>query len=341
MVHFENDYTCGAHPEVLQALIETNMEGCTGYGTDRFCEEAKEKIREACRCPDAQVYLLVGGTQTNGLALRSLLGSHEAVVCVPDGHINTHEAGTVEYSGHKVIALPDEDGKMVPRTLAEYLHHFFTEERLDHSVWPGAVYISHPTECGTLYTKQELQQLRIICDQYEIPLYLDGARLGYGLAARDTDVTLPDIAALCDVFYIGGTKLGTLCGEALVFSRRKPIRGFAPMIKQHGALMAKGRVLGVQFRALFTNDLYGRIGRHAIDLAMQLKQGVLEKGYKLFLNSTTNQQFVVLDNETLNRIREQIVCETWAIVDESHTAVRFATSWSTTQQEVDTLLSLL
>ena len=255
MLFFENDYGEGAHSAILKRLSETNFEKLSGYGSDTYTQSAKEKIRNACAAPDADVFFLMGGTQTNAIVISTLLKRYEGVVCAQTGHINSHEAGAIEYTGHKVLALPQHNGKIAADELRQYLTGFYADENHEHMVFPGMVYISHPTEYGTLYTKSELEALSAICRDYEIPLYMDGARLGYGLVCPDTDVTLPDIARLTDVFYIGGTKVGALCGEAVVFPKKAPAH-FMTMIKQQGALLAKGRLLGIQFDTLFTDELY-------------------------------------------------------------------------------------
>lgn len=341
MLSFASDYLEGAHPLILEALLKTNMEQCPGYGSDIYSERAKDKIRAAIGRPDADVWLLVGGTQTNRIVISALLRIFEGVVSVSTGHISTHECGAIEHAGHKVITLPEHAGKMDPDELCEYLSVFYADENHEASVFPGMVYVSHPTEYGTLYTKAELTRLHDICKSYGIPLYLDGARLGYGLCAADTDVTLADIAALTDVFYIGGTKVGALCGEAVVFTGVPAPTHFYSTVKQNGALLAKGRLLGVQFDTLFTDDLYLRISRRAIDRAMQLRDLFVSRGYPFLLESSTNQQFVILDNEKMRALREHVNFSFWEKVDDTHTAVRFATSWATTEEQIDALARLL
>ena len=341
MLSFENDYSEGAHPKILQRFIETNMEQVPGYGNDPYCESAKEKIREACNCPEAEIFFLVGGTQTNAVVIDSMLQAYEGVVSAQTGHVNAHEAGAIEYTGHKVLSIPQYEGKMKASDLEAYLKTFWQDESHEHMVFPGMVYISHPTEYGTLYSKQELSDLSAVCRRYEIPLYLDGARLGYGLMSKSTDVTLPDIAELCDVFYIGGTKVGALCGEAVVFTKHNMPKYFVTHVKQHGALLAKGRLAGVQFDTLFTDNLYFEISRHAIEMAELLKQGLAEKGYTFHLDSPTNQQFIVLDDEKYNELQKQVRCCFWEKPDDTHTVVRFATSWATPKENIDKLMKLL
>ena len=341
MLSFENDYSEGAHPKILQRFVETNLEQVPGYGSDPYCDSAKEKIRVACSCPDAEIFFLVGGTQTNAVVIDSMLQAYEGVVSAQTGHVNAHEAGAIEYTGHKVLSIPQYDGKMKASDLEAYLKTFWQDESHEHMVFPGMVYISHPTEYGTLYTKQELADLSAICRCYEIPLYLDGARLGYGLMSKHTDVTLPDIAELCDVFYIGGTKVGALCGEAVVFTKHNMPKYFVTHVKQHGALLAKGRLAGVQFDTLFTDNLYFEISKHAIEMAELLKQGFAEKGYTFHIDSPTNQQFIVLDDEKYNELQKQVRCCFWEKPDDTHTVVRFATSWATQKENIDELMKLL
>ncbi|MCD8082416.1 MAG: low specificity L-threonine aldolase [Clostridiales bacterium] len=341
MILFESDYTEGAHPEIMKRLAETNLEQLPGYGNDKYCASAKEKIRSACRCPQAEIFFLVGGTQTNLIVIDSMLKSYEGVVAADTGHVSTHEAGAIEYTGHKVLPIPHVNGKLEPEAVRRFLEIFCADGNREHMVFPGMVYISHPTEFGTLYTKHELQALSQVCREYQIPLFLDGARLGYGLACEGTDVTLPDVAELCDIFCIGGTKVGALCGEAVIFTKNNMPKHFLTIVKQHGALLAKGRLLGVQFDTLFTDDLYLRIGRHAIEMAQLLKRGIAEKGYEFLLDSPTNQQIVILGNETMRELAKEVSFNFWENVDENHTAVRFATSWATKEEDVRRFLEIL
>lgn len=341
MLSFESDYIAGAHPKVLQQLIKTNMEPLPGYGSDIYCESAKSKIRAACECPDAEVYFLVGGTQTNAVVISTLLHDSEGVIAAKTGHVSVHEAGAIEHSGHKVLELPQRDGKIDSAELERFLSAFYADPNHEHMVYPGMVYISHPTEYGTLYSKQELTDLSQICKTYQIPLYLDGARLGYGLMSRDTDVTLADIARLCDVFYVGGTKVGALCGEAVVFTKNNMPRHFTTLVKQRGALLAKGRLLGIQFDTLFTDNLYFDISKHAILMAERLKEIFRKKGYRFYLESPTNQQFVILENAQMERLSQNVAFSFWEPLDENHSVVRFATSWSTTDADLEQLEQML
>lgn len=340
MVSFENDYVEGAHPAVLQRLIDTNRERLPGYGADAYCARAAEKIREACACDKADVSFLAGGTQANAVVLSALLHSYEGVVAAETGHINGHEAGAIEYTGHKILALPQQAGKFSPEALERFVTGFYADENHAHMVHPGAVYLSYPTEYGTLYTKRELEAIAATCRRYGMRLFLDGARLGYGLASVEADVTLPDLARLADAFTIGGTKMGTLCGEAVVFPSGAPSH-FLTTVKQHGALLAKGRLLGVQFDALFTDGLYLEIGRHALEMAARMKAIFTQKGYPLHLASPTNQQFVVLTDAQAERLREHVAFSFWERLDGGRMVARFATSWSTTPEDLRLLEAAL
>ena len=341
MLSFASDYVEGAHPAILRRFMETNLVKQPGYGTDEYTASAKERIKAACGCPEADVWFLTGGTQTNQVVIDTLLHSYEGVVAAVTGHIAAHEAGAIEFSGHKVLTIPQYQGKIRADDLAAFLTAYHTDENAEHMVRPGAVYISHPTEYGTLYKKEELTALRRICDDYEIPLFLDGARLGYGLVAPDSDLTLRDLAALCDVFYIGGTKVGALCGEAVVFSRRKAPKHFLSIIKQHGALVAKGRLLGVQFDTLFTDGLYETVSRHAIEMAELMRSIFREKGYEFFMETTTNQIFITLTDERKAELDKVCATSFWEKPDAEHTVVRFATSWATTVEDVLALAEIL
>lgn len=341
MLNFANDYAEGAHEKILRKLMDTNRESLPGYGSDRYCESAKEKIRQACRCDDADIYFLTGGTQTNQIVIDSLLRPYEGVIAAKTGHISVHEAGAIEYTGHKVLELPHTDGRLAADEIGRYLDSFYQDVNHEHMVFPGMVYITHPTEYGTLYGKRELEAVSAVCRQYHVPLYLDGARLGYGLASEGTDVTLSDIAGCCDVFYIGGTKVGALCGEAVVFTKKNTPPHFMTLIKQHGALLAKGRLLGIQFDTLFTDDLYLENGKNAIRAADMLRSAFVEKGYTFYLETPTNQIFIVLENAQMRALREKVVFDFWEKYDADHTVVRFATSWATDMKDVAQLISLL
>lgn len=341
MLSFESDYTEGAHEKVLEKLFETNMEKLSGYGFDKYCESAKEKIKKACQCFNAEISFLVGGTQTNTVIIDAMLNKFEGVIAAKTGHISVHEAGAIENTGHKVIEINHNNGKIVADELESYLHSFWQDDNHEHMVFPGMVYISHPTEYGTLYSKNELKIISEICRKYKIPLYLDGARLGYGIMSNNTDLTLPLIAEYCDVFYIGGTKVGALCGEAVVFTKNNMPKHFMTIVKQHGALLAKGRLLGIQFDALFTDDLYFKISRHAIEMAEILKKGFKEKGYSFYIDSPTNQQFIILQNSKMEELNKKVCFSFWEKIDDEHTVVRFATSWATEKDDILKLMEML
>lgn len=339
MLSFENDYIAGAHPKILERLLETNMELLPGYGTDPYSEHAKEKIRKACHLPQADVHFLTGGTQTNATVISTLLHDYEGVIAADSGHISVHEAGAIEYTGHKVLTIPAVEGKLEAGGLREFLESFYADENHAHMVYPGMVYISWPTEMGTLYSKAELTAIAEICRQYRILLYLDGARLGYGLMSEACDLTLPELAEHCDVFTIGGTKVGALCGEAVVF--KKPVPCFLTSVKKRGALLAKGRLTGIQFDTLFTDGLYFEISAHAIQMADKMKEIFYAAGLQFFLDSPTNQQFLILDNSLLKRLQEELVFSFWESYDAEHTVVRFVTSWSTDEEDLRQLKRIL
>ncbi len=341
LCHLESDYNNGAHVAVLNHLLATNGERSKSYGDDRFSEHARQLIRKACEAPEAQIWFLAGGTQTNATIIDCVLQPFEGVLCPETAHINVHEAGAVEFTGHKVIPLPSHEGKLDVQDLRAWLVAYFADETAEHMVRPGMVYITFPTELGTLYTADDLVALHDVCREYGLLLYVDGARLAYGLAASQ-DVTLPRLAQLADIFYIGGTKCGALCGEAVVFPRGNAPSHMLSRIKRHGALLAKSRVVGAQFEALFLSEgdvtLYGTIGRHAVSLALRLRHLFVEcLGYQPFIDSPTNQQFYIIPNEDLDLLRRHIGFEIWCPVDEHRTACRFVTSWATTEQEIEDL----
>lgn len=340
MIHFDCDYMAGAHPEVLNAIVQNNGVQTSGYGEDDFCRSAKDRIREACGCPDAAVHFLVGGTQTNATVLDSLLNKTEGVIAADTAHINVHEAGAIELTGHKVITLPSHDGKLSANEVKDYLHDFYADDTWTHMVAPGAVYISFPTEFGTIYSIDELTEMSNVCHEYNIPLYIDGARLGFGLAASK-DVTLADIARLADVFYIGGTKMGALFGEAVVCTNPNLLKRFFTLMKAHGSVLAKGRLLGMQFGAMFTDNLYLRIGQHGVDLAQKLRKAFENKGYKTFIDSPTNQQFFILPNSVIDKLLPEASFEYWGPRGETESKVRFVTSWETKEEDIKILESLL
>ncbi|MDO4355825.1 MAG: low specificity L-threonine aldolase [Clostridia bacterium] len=338
MIRFNCDYGEGAHPAILKRMMETNMVQTPGYGEDEFCREAADMIREACRAPEAAVHFLVGGTQTNLTVIDAALRPYQGVVSASTGHINVHETGAVEACGHKVLAIESDDGLLDPDRVEELCRLHFADEAHEHIVMPGAVYISHPTELGTLYSRAQIEALRKVCDAYHMILFLDGARLGYGLSAS-SDVDLPFLAKTCDAFYIGGTKQGALFGEAVVISNPELNRNFRYLIKQHGGMLAKGRLLGIQFAELFRDGLYFELSDHAIACAMKLKKAFAEKGYPFFVDSPTNQQFPVLPDAHLDVLRQKYSFSYQARVDEAHSAVRFCTSWATREADVDALIA--
>ena len=346
MVTFESDYTTGCLPEVLEALARTNLEPASGYGADPYTKRAAEKIRRAAEAPEADVVFLAGGTQTNAIVIDALLKDWEGAVAAATGHIHAHEAGAVELAGRKILALPageteETKGKLAAADVARLCELFYADANHEHMVFPGLVYISHPTEYGTLYTKAELEELRAVCDRFGMRLFLDGARLAYGLASYGTDVTLPDIARLTDVFYFGGTKAGLLLGEAVVFRKGAMPPHFVNFIKKRGALLAKGRATGVPFDALFTDGLWERAGRRAIDAAEELKAILREKGIPFFLETPTNQQFAILENARMAELAKKVGFGFWETYDETRTVVRFATSWSTTEEDLAVLRAAL
>lgn len=338
---FSCDYLEGAHPAILQRLCETNFAQTAGYGTDEYCESAREKIRAACGAPNAEIHFLVGGTQTNATVIDALLRSYEGVIAADTGHISVHEAGAIEFGGHKVLTLPQENGKITASQIRALLDQYEDDANRNHTVMPGMVYLSQPTEYGTLYSKKELAAISALCREKRLPLYIDGARLAYALACPENDVTLRDLAALCDIFYIGGTKCGALLGEAVVIPQPGLIPHFFTIIKQHGALFAKGRLLGIQFDTLFTDHLYETIGNSAIQAADQIRQALIQNGYQLCFGSPTNQIFCVMENAVMEHLAGQVEFGFWEAYDDSHTIIRFATSWVTSPQQVEMLCRLL
>ena len=341
MFYFDTDYMAGAHPKVMERLLQTNAEQTVGYGNDPYTVRAKELVKQACSAPDARVYFLVGGTQTNSTVIDGVLERHEGVLAAESGHINVHESGAIEATGHKVLTLPSYDGKVKADDVRNFIRNFYSDDTYEHMVAPGMLYISFPTEYGTLYTLNELEDLSDACHSAGIPLFIDGARLGYGLAAEGNDVTLADIARLSDVFYIGGTKVGALFGEAVVITDPELMKHPVPLIKQHGALMAKGRLLGVQFEALFTDGLYHEIARGVVEKAIRIRDAFVAAGYKVEVNSPTNQQFFRLPNDVVDRLKENVSFEMWGPRGEMESVVRFVTGWKTTDAEIDQLISYI
>ncbi len=338
---FASDYMEGAHPEILKRLLETNFVKSSGYGTDEFSESARDKIRLACDAPGADVYFLTGGTQTNAVVISALLRSYQGVIAADTGHICGHEAGAIELGGHKVLPLPNSRGKITAEQIVAFVTSWWHDDNREHIVMPGMVYISQPTEQGTLYSLEELENISAVCRESDMPLYLDGARLAYALASSENDVSLQDIARLCDVFYIGGTKCGALFGEAVVIPRFGLIPGFFSIIKQHGALLAKGRIAGIQFDTLFTDDLYIRLGENAVRAADRIRAALSDRGYELVYENPTNQIFVVLSSEKAEELSEKVELGFWENIDEERCVMRIATSWATSEDDVDRLLDLL
>lgn len=341
MIHFDNDYHAGAHPEVMRCLQQTNEEFAVGYGLDPYSEQARKLIRKACEAPDALVQFLVGGTQTNAVVIDALLRHCEGVMAAETAHINVHESGAIEFGGHKVLTLPSHFGKVKVEEVRHYLSDFYQDETYPHMVAPGMLYITQPTELGTIYSLSELEALSALCREYHIPLYLDGARLSYALAADEADFTLADIARLCDVFYIGGTKCGAMFGEAVVAREASLLPRFFSLVKQHGALLAKGRLQGVQFSALFADDLYLRIAKEAVRKAKLIRDAFVKNGFRQTHVSPTNQQFFVLPNKLIDKLLENVSFEYWGARGETESMVRFVTDWSTSQQEVEQLVELI
>lgn len=333
MYSFRNDYSEGAHPRVLDALMKTNLVQTCGYGLDPYCAEAADLIRSLCNAPEADVHFLVGGTQTNMVVLDALLQSYEAVVAAHTGHINVHETGAIEATGHKVCTVRTPDGKLTPELVDTVVYAHSSE----HMVLPRVVYISDTTEIGTVYTKAELTALREYCDLHGLFLFLDGARLGTALTSPENDLTLADLARLTDAFYIGGTKNGVLFGEALVLTT--PCPHFRWHMKQRGAILAKGRLLGVQFKAILTDGLYFDLARHANDLAFRLRDGITALGYPFPVPSPSNQQFPILPNTVVERLQEMgYEFEIDHAVDDDHTCIRLVTSWATPESAVEKFL---
>lgn len=337
MIRFECDYAEGAHERILKRMIETNMEQTPGYGLDPHCDRARELIKKECG-KDVNVHFIVGGTQTNMIVLASLLKPYQGALCAESGHIAIHETGAIEATGHKVLPLASADGKIRPEQIKEAVDWHWAQGNREHIVMPGAVYISHPTEYGTTYSKEELAAISAVCREYKLPLFLDGARLGYGMAAEGSSITMKDLAEYCDVFYIGGTKVGALMGEAVVFCNGGGDFEFRYHIKQRGAMLAKGRLLGIQFETLFEDGLYYEISKGAIDKALQIRDAFAAKGFKFLYDSPTNQQFPILPNDVLAKLNEKYASSYWEDVGPDHTAVRFCTSWATTQENVDELV---
>jgi len=341
MIQFQCDYNIGTHPAILERLVEINMEQTVGYGEDAYCAEATILIKEACQREDIDVHFLVGGTQTNTTVIAHLLRPYQGVLTAESGHINVHETGAIESTGHKVLALPTADGKVCAAQIEDAVQAHLHEDGPEHMVQPGMVYISLPTEIGTVYSLEELTAIRAVCDRYHLALFVDGARLGYGLCSPACDITLPALARLADVFYIGGTKVGALFGEAVIIANDTFKRDFRYSIKQHGGMLAKGRLLGIQFAALFTDGLYFSIARHAITEALRIKKALTDKGVNFLIDSDTNQQFPIFTKQQLERLSGDFLFSVWQHIDAEHTAVRICTSWGTKSEHVDKLVAAI
>ncbi|WP_205407905.1 threonine aldolase family protein [Acidaminococcus timonensis] len=340
-IQFASDYQEGAAPEILARLQETNWEQTAGYGEDGYSESARSRIREACQAPEAEIHFLVGGTQTNATVIDTVLRPYQGVVAAATGHVNVHEAGAIEYGGHKVLAVPEEDGRLTAKALEAFVKNYWDDANREHMVMPGMVYLSQPTEMGTLYTLAELEAIRAVCTAYKLPLFVDGARLAYALGTPENDVTLPDLARLCDVFYIGGTKCGALFGEAVVFPKPGFVPHFFTMVKQHGALLAKGRISGLQFETLFTDGLYEGLGRHGIQMARKIRRALLEKGYELPYPAPTNQLFLLLDKKKADELAEKVVLGFGTEWPDGRVLMRICTSWATREEDVEKLIAVL
>lgn len=335
MIKFETDYQEGASPEILQRLISTNLEQTSGYGEDPHTLRAKDLIRQEISNPDAAIYFMVGGTQTNATVIKHLLSPCEGVITVSSGHINVHESGAIEATGHKVLALQGKDGLLEAETIRDYMEAFNADMTNEHMVQPGMVYISYSSELGTLYTKAALKEIKSVCETYGLKLFIDGARLGAALTSEASDMTMKDIAELCDVFYIGGTKNGALFGEAVVFPETQ--KYFTTLIKQQGGLLAKGRLLGIQFETLFEDGLFYRNAKHANAQAMKIKRAFSEKGIEFLIDSPTNQQFPILTRQQHEALSKKFSYELWEPLKDGRVAVRFCTSWATTDENVNEL----
>lgn len=341
MIQFQCDYNEGAHPLIMERLMSTNMEQTVGYGEDLYCEEARQLIKQACKCSSADVHFLVGGTQANTTVISHLLRPYQGVLATVSGHINVHETGAIESTGHKVLALPTADGKITANQIEEAMQAHLQEDGPEHMVQPGMVYLSFPTEIGTIYSHEELKSIRRMCDKYNLPLFVDGARLGYGLCSPACDITLPQLVELVDVFYIGGTKVGALFGEAVVIINEALKKDFRYSIKQHGGMLAKGRLLGLQFSTLFTDNLYFDISQHAIDEAMRIKAALQTKGVDFLIDSPTNQQFPIFSKEQLATLTDDFMFSVWQQMEDGRIAVRICTSWATRRENVDSLIATI
>jgi threonine aldolase len=341
MIRFECDYGEGAHPKILEALARTNYEQTPGYGRDIYCDRARKLISELCCSDDVDVHFLVGGTQTNTTLISAALRTHQGVISASTGHIGVHETGAIEATGHKVLTITSNDGKIYAEQIDALCNSHYCDSDREHTVQPGMVYLSNPTENGTIYSLDELTSIKEVCEKYSLLLYVDGARLGYGLESSKNTLSLKTLTELCDAFYIGGTKQGMLFGEALVIKNETLKKDFRYIIKQHGGMLAKGRLLGIQYCVMFEDGLYFELSRRAVCLAMKLRDAFEAKGYKMYYDSYTNQQFPIIDNATLDKLKREFSFSHWADVDEGHAAVRFCTSWATTDEQVSALTEFI
>lgn len=341
MYQFQCDYNEGAHPRIMERLMETNFEQTVGYGEDHYCEAARAAVRKAVGREDVDVHFLVGGTQANATVISSVLRPYQGVLCATTGHINVHETGAIEHGGHKVLALEAADGLLTAALIREAIEAHYAEDGPEHTVQPGMVYISFSSEVGTVYSLSQLRDISAVCREYGLPLFIDGARMGYGLASEGCDVSLSDIAALADVFYLGGTKQGALFGEAVVIVNDALKKDFRYCIKQNGGMLAKGRLLGIQFLTLFEDGLYFLLSEHAVSQAMRIRDAFESRGFGFLVQSPSNQQFPILDNATMERLSSDFLFSFWQKVDDTHTAVRFCTSWATRPEAVDALIAAL
>lgn len=340
MLYFINDYSEGAAAEILDKMLESNLSKQSGYGSDEFCLSAKEKIKKALNA-DAEIFFVSGGTQANKIVIASILKNYEGVIAADTGHISVHEAGAIENTGHKVIGLKSKNGKIDADAIRKYCSEFYADVNHEHMVYPGMVYLSQPTEYGSIYLKKELESIGEICKEYKMPLFIDGARLAYALGSCECDTDLADIAGLCDVFYIGGTKCGALIGEAIVFTNKELCKHFFTNMKLFGGVLAKGRLLGIQFDTLFTDNLYKRLGKSGVDAAMKIKKALLQKGYELYIDSPTNQQFIVVDDALRERLSKDVAFGFMETLENGKHVIRFCTSWATNDEDVERLIDVL
>lgn len=340
MLYFINDYSEGAAAEILDKILESNLSKQSGYGSDEFCLSAKEKIKKAINA-DAEIFFVSGGTQANKIVIASILKNYEGVIAADTGHISVHEAGAIENTGHKVLGLKSKNGKIDADAIRKFCSEFYADVNHEHMVYPGTVYLSQPTEYGSLYSKKELESISEICKEYKMPLFIDGARLAYALGSCECDTDLADIARLCDIFYIGGTKCGALIGEAIVFTNKELCKHFFTNMKLFGGVLAKGRLLGIQFDTLFTDDLYKRLGKNGVDAAMKIKKALLQKGYELYIDSPTNQQFIVVDDALRERLSKDVAFGFMETLENGKHVIRFCTSWATKDEDVERLIAVL